>query len=403
MPVFEYKVARSDGSTLQGQVEGENENMARSHLEGQGFLVFQLRRQDAWAKVSIGSPGGHGKIPLQEFLIFNQELLALIKAGLPVLKVWDLLIERARHAGFQSVLGLIRQDIRGGASMSEALANHPQQFPELYIATIKAGEQSGNLPEMLHRYILHLKLMIGLRQKLVKALAYPSFLVLASFGLMALFIVFVIPNFMGIYQDSARELPLPTQILITVMENLQAYLLPATGFVLLLGIAGGLGYRTPQGKMALDRLVLQFPVVGESLFKHHAIQFTRTLATVLSGGIPLVEALRIARGSLSNRYLATGLGEAITQVREGAPLAASLGQHKILPALALEMVAVGEETGSLETMLRDVAEFFEVEMDFRLNQMTTWIETGLLLTMGVVIGTILIVMYLPIFQMAGGG
>ena len=402
MPVFEYKVARSNGSTLQGQVEGENENMARSHLEGQGFLVFHLRRQDAWAGVSIGSLGSRGKIPLQEFMIFNQELLALIKAGLPILRVWDLLIERARPGGFQSVLGLVRQDIRGGAATSEALANHPQHFPELYVATMKAGEQSGNLSEVLQRYIQHLKLMIGLRQKLVKALAYPTFLVLASVGLMAVFILFVIPTFMEVYQGTARELPIPTQILIHVVDNMQAYLLPSSSLVILLGLAGWLWYRTPRGTITLDRVVLRIPVVGEYLRKHHAIQFTRTLATVLSGGIPLVEALRIAKGSFSNRYLVTGLGKAITQVREGAPLAASLGQHNILPKLALEMVSVGEETGSLETMLRDVAEFFETEMDFRLNQMTTWIETGLLLAMGVVIGTVLIVMYLPIFEMAGG-
>ncbi len=401
MPVFQYRVARSDGTTLEGQIEGNSEGAARSQLEGQGLLVFQLRRQGSWSTLASASTQRHGKIALQEFLIFNQELVALIKAGLPILKVWDLLIERAKHAGFRAVLESVRQDIRGGASASEALSRHPVHFPELYIASVKAGEQSGNLPEVLQRYIQHLKLMIGLRQKIVKALAYPSFLVVASAIVLAFFLLFVIPTFMEIYADSSKSLPFATQVLMSAVSMFQGLLLPGIIGLIIGGVAFRVWYRTAGGRLLWDGVFLNIPWIGDMLQKQYTIQFTRTLATVVSGGTPLVEALQIARGAISNRRLSTGLAAAVTEIREGAALAAALGRHRILPRVALEMVAVGEETGSLELMLRDVAEFYEGEMDFRLGQLATWIETALLLTMGVVVGTIVIIMYLPVFQMAG--
>ncbi len=400
MPVFTYRVARADGTTLEGQVEGDNESTARAQLEGQGFFVFQLRPKGARGAVSPGRPQQKGSLSLQDSLIFNQELLALIKAGLPILRVCDLLIERARQAGFRAVLEEVRRDIRGGASASEALSRHPAYFPSLYIATIRAGEQAGNLPEVLQRYISHLKLMIGLRQKMMKALAYPAVLVLASLGLIVFFLVFVVPSFMDIYRDSTKSLPLPTEILIGLVETLQTYMMPGLIGIGALGLAFLLWVRTAPGQVAWDGILLRIPWVGETYVKHHTIQFTRSLATVLSGGTPLVDGLQIARGSLSNRFLSLRLDRATAQVRDGATLAASLGEQRVVPRLALEMVTVGEETGALEHMLRDVAEFYEGDLDYRLNQLTSFIEIALLVAMGLVIGTILIVMYLPIFEMA---
>ena len=401
MPTFLYRVARSDGTTLDGQLDSDNESLARAQLEGQGLLVFRLQPKGSWSSVASVSIQTRGRISLQEFLIFNQELLALIRAGLPVLRVFDLLIERARHAGFRRILEGVREDIRGGASASEALSRHPTYFPDLYIASIRAGEQAGNLTEVLQRYIVHLKLMIGLRQKITKALLYPAFLVLIGIVVVAFMLGYVLPVFMEVYEGSAKSLPYATQLLITVVERGQVYLLPAVVSVVVMGITLWSWYRTAPGRALLDRVLLRLPWLGDMLMRHHTIQFTRTLATVLSGGTPLVEALRIARGAVSNRFMAAGLAGVVVQIQEGTTLAASLEQHKVVPRLALEMLAVGEETGSLEIMLRDVAEFYEGEMDFQLGQLTAAIEPVLLLLMGIVVGTIVIVMYLPVFEMAG--
>jgi len=401
MAVFLYRVARPDGSTLDGQVEGEDEQLVRTKLEGQGFLIFKLRRRGA---VTSGSPINFQSfrgLPLGEFLIFNQELLALIKAGLPVLRVWDLLIERARHSGFQQALRAVRQDIRGGASASEALAKHPSYFSDLYIATIRAGEQSGNVADVLQRFIGYLKLMIGLRQKVAKALAYPAFLILVGMGVIGFLLAYVMPTFVSVYGESAKTLPVATQALIDVVTAAKSYVLPVVVSLCAALLAGRAYYATPTGRLTVDRYLLRAPLLGSIFIKHHTIQLARTLGTILGGGMPLVDALHFTKGAVSNRYIAKAIGEGVEEIREGTTLAAALDRPGVFPKLAMEMLSVGEETGSLEMMLHDVAEFYEGDLDLRLTQLTTWIEPVLLLVMGVLVGGIVIVMYLPVFQMAG--
>jgi type IV pilus assembly protein PilC len=334
-------------------------------------------------------------------LIFNQELLALVKSGLPVLRVWDLLIERAGHAGFQQVLRDVRDNIRGGSSASDALAKHPAYFPELYVATIKTGEQSGNLADVLQRYVGYLKLMIGLRQKVIKALSYPLFLVLIGVGVIVFLLTYVMPTFVSVYGESAKTLPWATQALMDVVKHAESRLVPLA--LLLLGLAVGARayYATPAGRLAVDRFMLRAPLIGPLAVKHNTVQLTRTLGTILASGIPLVDALQSAKGAVSNRWIAKGMAGAVHDIREGATLAAAVSRPQVLPKLAVEMLSVGEETGSLDAMLRDVAEFYEADLDTRLTQLTTWIEPALLLVMGVLVGGIVIVMYLPVFQMAG--
>lgn len=401
MPVFSYRVARPDGSTLDGQMEGEEEHLVRAKLEGQGFLVFRLQRRGATiSSLSLGWPA-FGKLPLREFLVFNQELLALVKAGLPVLRVWDLLIERANHSGFQQALRTIRQDIRGGASASEALTKHPSHFSELYIATIRAGEQSGNLAEVLQRFISYLKLMIGLRQKVSKALAYPGFLVLVGIAVIGFLLTYVVPTFVSVYAETSKSLPPATQLLLDLVTGGQAYVLPGLVGLVVIGLVSRAYYITPTGRLVVDRLLLSLPLLGPIFVKHYTVQLTRTLATILAGGTPLVDALFVASGAISNRYVSVGVAGAVEEIREGTTLAAALDRPKIFPKLAVEMLSVGEETGSLPTMLHDVAEFYEGDLDLQLTQLTTWIEPMMLLVMGVLVGAIVIVMYLPVFQMAG--
>ncbi|MEK6532529.1 MAG: type II secretion system F family protein, partial [Nitrospirota bacterium] len=225
MAIFTYRVARSDGSIVDGQIEGVEEAAVRGKLEAQGLLVFTLHQRRGVASGHAASSRSWGKLPLGEFLIFNQEFLALVKSGLPVLRVWDLLIERAQHTGFQQALRDVRQDIRGGMASSDALAKHPTYFPELYIATVKAGEQSGNLPEVLQRYIGYLKLMMALRQKVTKALSYPLFLVLIGVGVIAFLLTYVMPTFVSVYGENAKTLPWATQLLMDIVQHGEAQLI----------------------------------------------------------------------------------------------------------------------------------------------------------------------------------
>ena len=401
MAVFTYRVARPDGSTVNGHIEGDEESAVRAKLESQGLLVFKLHRRGMGVSAASGKSWSWGTLPLGEFLIFNQELLALVKSGLPVLRVWDLLIERAGHGGFRQVLRDVRENIRGGSSASDALARHPAYFPELYVATIKTGEQSGNLADVLQRYVGYLKLMIGLRQKVIKALSYPLFLILIGVGVIGFLLTYVMPTFVSVYGESAKTLPWATQALMDVVKHAESRLVPLA--LLLVGLAVGARayYTTPAGRLAVDRLMLKAPLFGPIVVKHNTVQLTRTLGTILASGIPLVDALQSAKGAVSNRWIAKGMAGAVNDIREGVTLAAAVSRPQVLPKLAVEMLSVGEETGSLDAMLRDVAEFYEADLDTRLTQLTTWIEPALLLVMGVLVGGIVIVMYLPVFQMAG--
>jgi len=400
MAVFAYRVARPDGSTIYGHVEGEEESLVRAKLESQGLLVFHLHKRGR-ATVELRKPWLLGKLPLGQFLIFNQELLALVKSGLPILRVWDLLIERAGHAGFQQVLREVKDDIRGGASTSNALAKHSQYFSELYVATVKAGEQSGNLPDVLQRYVAYLKLMIALRQKVTKAISYPLVLVFIGVAVIGFLLTYVMPTFVSVYGESAKTLPWATQLLLDVVTQSESLALPA--IVVVIGMLLGMRayYTTSAGRLSIDRLFLTLPVAGQIVVQHNTVQLTRTLGTILGGGTPLVDALQSACAAVSNRFVSQQLVRAVDEIREGATLAKALDRPKVLPRLAIEMLSVGEETGSLETMLRDIAEFYEADLDTRLAQLTTWIEPALLLVMGVMVGGIVIVMYLPVFQMAG--
>ena len=400
MGVFTYRVARSDGTTIHGYTEGESESLVRAKLESQGLLVFNLHRRGI-TSVKTETSWSWGKLPLGQFLIFNQELLALIKSGLPILRIWDLLIERAGHAGFQRTLHDVREDIRGGASASDALAKHPVYFPELYVATVKAGEQSGNLPEVLQRYIVYLKLMVGLRQKVKKAISYPIVLTIIGLAVVGFLLTYVMPTFVSVYGESAKTMPWATQVLLDVVMNAKSWIAPVAAAVIGITLGMHAYYATSAGQLTIDRLVLKVPVVGQIAVERNTVQLTRTLGTILAGGTPLVDALQGARGAVSNRWISQEMSGAVNEIREGMTLADALGRSRVLPKLAIEMLSVGEETGSLDTMLRDVAEFYEADLDTKLTQLTTWIEPALLLVMGILVGGIVIVMYLPVFQMAG--
>lgn len=401
MASFTYKVAKPSGATVNGQIDGDDERAVRNKLEGDGYIVIGLQNQDKSVHAGTGKFRFGGKLALHEVLVFNQELVALLKAGLAVLRVWDLLIERTSHVEFHAALRTIREDIRGGSATSDAMAKHPQFFNELYVSTIRAGEQSGNLPEVLQRYIAYLKLMMELKAKVTKALAYPAFLVIVGVGVIGFLVGYVMPTFVSVYSESSQTLPVATQTLLDLIGWINRYFV--LGLVLLVGAIVGLkAYRgTEAGRLTTDRLLLSAPGIGLILTYHHTIQLMRTLGTVLAGGIPAVEAVQIAGGAVSNRYMARGLAEAVERIREGTTLASAIEAQHVLPKLATEMIAVGEETGSLETMLRDIAEFYEGSLDLKLTRMTTWIEPVLLLAMGFIVGTIVIIMYLPVFQMAG--
>ncbi len=392
MPVFTYRAVREDGTSVADETMAADADELRHNLESRGYLVLNLeKKKTAFAR------GGSGSA--KDFLIFNQEFTTLIKAGLPILQSLEILHKRTEKRGFRTTLESVLREIKGGSTLSDAMAMHPAYFSPLYTATVRAGEKSGALVDVLKRFIVYQKRVLAMRRKLITALAYPVFLVIAVLSVLSLFFLYIIPNFTAMYSDQAASLPVLTTLLISFTKILSSY----APFFAAGACAAGIGIyawqKTDAGRNVLDNLKLRLPVAKTLLIQYILAQITRTLATVLRGGIPLVQALDTTAGVIENRVMARRLTEVRRLVTEGVSLANACEQTRLAPDMTVRMIEVGESSGDLPQMLEDVSDFYEQEVENRLTVLTTLIEPVLMLSMGLVIAFIVVALYLPIFQM----
>jgi type IV pilus assembly protein PilC len=396
MSLYTCKLGASDGKILYREFEAVEPAVLRKSLEDQGFFVFEVKRKPLQFLFDKGVK--RRSIDNRALLTFNQELLVLIKAGMPIMQVLDAILERHESGKFAEILREIREDVKGGAALSTALERHGRSFPHLYVASIRAGERTGDLPSTIRRYIQYLKRVDGIRKKIVAALFYPAILVLFAFMAITLLLLYVVPTFAQVYADSGSQLPLLTRMLIEFTSVLKRF----APLVVLLAIGAAAAYRTwvgtESGRYTVDRFKLTVPLGGDVFTKYSVAGFSRTLATVLGSGIPIIESLRMSIGTLNNKYMEKRLFEAVRFIEEGGRLSTALERVHIMPPLALRMLGVGETTGSLEDMLVDISDYLEDELEERMRLLTTAIEPAIMLIMGVVIGVIIIAMYLPVFK-----
>jgi len=399
MALFTCKLGASDGKILYRELEAAEPGMLRKSLEEQGFFVFEIKKKRFQFLFDKGIK--RRRIDNRSLLTFNQELLVLIKAGMPIMQILDTILERHDSGRLTEILRQVREDVKGGAALSAALEKHGRLFPHLYVASIRAGERTGDLANTIRRFIQYLKRVDGFRKKVVSALFYPSIIVVVAFLAVALLLIYVVPTFSQVYADAGSQLPLPTQMLIAFTSFLRRFILLGVSLL----FAGVYAYRTwvsrESGRYAVDRLKLRIPFVGDVFTKYSVAGFTRTLATVLGSGIPIIESLRMSIGTLNNLYMEKRLYEAVRFVEEGGRLSTAFERVGIMPPLALRMLGVGETTGALEDMLVDISDYLEDELEERMHILTTAIEPAVMVVMGVVIGVIIITMYLPIFKIAG--
>ncbi len=391
MPLFTYQAVREDGTSFTSEAMASDAEELRRELEGKGYLILGLAEKRAFLR-----GGGYSA---KDFLLFNQEFATLVKAGLPILQSLEILHKRTDKPRFRNALDSIINDIKGGTALSDALAKHPVLFPPLYTATVRAGEKSGALVDVLRRYITYQKKMITVLSKLKMSLAYPIFLVVALVAVLMLFFLYVIPNFTQMYSDQAGSLPLLTSILISFTATLTR----SAPFLLAGMIAAGIGIamwrKTDAGRTTLDAIKLRIPLVRSLVTQYLLAQITRTLSTVLRGGIPLVQALDTTSGVIGNRVMSRKLMEARTLVTEGVSLASAFERTRLAPDMTVRMIEVGESSGDLPEMLEDVADFYDQEVENTLSTLTTMIEPVLMLCMGVIMAIIVVALYLPIFEM----
>jgi type IV pilus assembly protein PilC len=336
----------------------------------------------------------------REFLVFNQELATLLKAGMPLVPSLDLLKGRVDSPVFRGVLDDVYERVRSGTSLSDAFAAHGDLFPRVYTASLLAGERSGNLEGILRRYVEYAKVIAAVKRKTVSALVYPAILIALAIVLVTIIVVRVVPAFSDFYESFGAQLPLATRVIVTVSGFVRdEFLLLLAG----MGIAAATfvaWVRQPGQQARFDHLILDMPALGDVARKFATSQMARTLATLLGGGLPLVSALDIAANSVGNQYMAGQLEAVSTRVREGESFARALEARGVFPDVAVKMAEVGESTGALQEMLNTVADFYDEEISTNMERFITLVEPALLVSMGLVIAGLLLALYMPLFQLS---
>src|SRR5579884_1513334 len=398
MQEWTLKYADARGEIHQQVAVASSERELRERYAQQGFLIYSIKPRSELA--SIAKPAGkRQKLNLEKFLIFNQQFVTLIRAGLPILKALDLLAERLTDPKLSTLIKGVREEVRNGALLSDAFARQGA-FPPIYVTSVLAGERSGSLAEVIERYIAYQKLSLSVRKKLMVSLLYPAVLVTLVVCLIVFLVTYVVPNFAQLYSSMNADLPAPTQILIAVGTTARNYVLLGFVGLILAVLAFRWWARTPRGSERIDRALLKVPLLGEVWLKYQVAQFSRVLGTLLVGGIPLLPALETASESLGTEVLKKVLQQAAKLVREGQSLSSSLRQTKVFPGLSIDMIEVGESTGALPSMLGSVAEFYEDDVATRTTAALSLIEPAIMIFMGIFVAFVLISLYLPIFSLA---
>jgi type IV pilus assembly protein PilC len=397
MPEFIVRVGTADGEIAERHVMAVDVRSAEEELRRQGLHVFETKR--GTLRLADLLPTRGRVISTEHFLLFNQELLALVRAGLPILQSFDIMLERQKNQRFREVLHDVREKVKSGVALSDAFASYGDLFPAIYSTSLRAGERSGDLEGVLKRFLRYQKIIVNLRKRVFGALIYPAILIALSTAMVLIMLTVVIPKFSQFYAGFNAELPWATRVAIAFANNLRSNIV----VILLAAVAAVVALRhwvKTRGRMMFDNFKLKIPLVGGILHRFAIMQFTQSLGTLLAGGTPMVPSIEIASQSVTNVLVSSKIFGIVQNVREGEPLWRSLDSTNVVSDLAVEMIKVGESTGALTEMLANVSEFYDEEIEARLSRMVAAIEPIILVVMGIVIAVLLYAFYLPLFQLS---
>jgi type IV pilus assembly protein PilC len=388
------KVGTPSGEVVERRFSAADEAALRAELEQKGYYLFSARRGLGLADLQLRRP----KIPADLLMLFGQELAALLKAGLPLFQSLDVMLERQHHPLFRRSLGAIREKVKSGTALSEAVRAEGALYPPIFAASLVAGERSGSLETVLRRFVQYLRLNQALKKKAIAASIYPIVLLFVMVSLIAVLMVVVIPRFEQFYEGLNVELPVITQVLIFLARHVARNVWWIGPLVLAAPFAAAAWLRREGSGVILDRFLLSLPFLGSLMRMYATSQLARTLSTLLSGGLPLLNALDVAAASIGNRAMAAAVAGATGHIREGRSLTYALESTGMVDNLALEMVKVGEQTGALGEMLGSVSEFYDEELDTRVAAVLSLVEPVMLVVMAAVVALMLLAFYLPLFQ-----
>jgi type IV pilus assembly protein PilC len=403
MPVFLYQVKDKNGRAVSGQLDALTMRDAAAKLRDDGYFITSIRPKGSNVSAKKGGLSGlGGKVKLNDLLVFSKQLAVLIRAGLNINTCLRILNEQTENKNFATVLAQIRAEVEGGEALYVAIKRRPKIFPAMYTHMIEAGEASGQLETVLDRLVEHLEREFELKKKVTGAMVYPAVIAMVATAAIFVLMIFVVPTFTQMFTDSGMELPGMTQLLVNTSKVFANY-----WYILIAALAGivfGFKYyhSTPAGRNSVDKLLFGMIVVGPVIKKLVAARFTRTLATLLDSGVLVTNAMEIVERAVGNAVVAAAINKARVSVTKGSGIAAPLAETKILPVMVTQMIAVGEETGELSTMLNNVADFYEKEAGYAIEGLTSLIEPAIIVCMGVVVGAVVVAIYLPMMDISSG-
>lgn len=399
MPVFDYEVKdKKTGKTTKGKITADNATLVRQHLSGTGQIVISIKEQSALAAMMDFELGG-SSVKRKDVAIFSRQFATMIEAGLPITKCLSILAAQTESKPLQNIIMQLSTDVESGDSLSEAVARHPKVFPVIFVSMIKAGEVGGVLDVVLGRLADHFENELAIRGKIISAITYPIAMAVLVVGIAAAMLIFIVPTFAKMFEDAGAKLPFITQAMLSASEFMRSWQGAVSVVVMIIGFFIFNWWRKGPGKKVWDAVVLRLPVVGPIVLKMVLSRFTRTFATLVSAGVPMLTALSIVADTAGNHSISSVVLDARESVKEGGNLAEPFANAPIFPAMVSQMIAVGEETGALDVMLSKVADFYDEEVSSAVDALTSTLEPIMMGGLGGVVGVMVVGLYLPMFQM----
>ena len=400
MGKFKWEGTTKSGQSMKGEMEAPNEQAVQAQLRRQGISPGNIKEAGKGFDMELKIPGFEPKVTTKDLVVFTRQFATMIDAGLPLVQCLDILGKQQENKTFKANLTQVKEDVESGSTFADALKKHPNAFDTLYINLVAAGEIGGILDTILNRLAAYIEKAMKLKKKVKSAMTYPATIIGIAVLVIAVILVFVIPQFQSMFESFGSTLPLPTLIVIAISDFLQNYIFVIIGVCY--GTAWGLKriYKTPKGQLFMDALFLKLPVMGILIRKVAVAKFTRTLGTMISSGVPILDGLDIVAKTAGNKIVENAIYKVAQSISEGKTIAEPLEQSGVFPPMVCQMIAIGEQSGSIDTMLNKIADFYDDEVDDAVGNLTAMMEPMLMLFLGTTVGGLVVAMYLPIFKMA---
>ncbi len=401
MGKFAWEGVTRAGQSLKGEMDAPSVEVVMAQLRRQGIQPGNVKERGKGLDLELKIPGFEPKITAKDLVVFTRQFATMIDAGLPLVQCLDILGKQQENKTFRKILMQVKEDVESGSTFADALKKHPKAFDELYVNLVAAGEIGGILDTILNRLAAYIEKALKLKKKVKSAMTYPATIIGIAVVVISVILVFVIPSFEKLFADFGGELPTPTKLVIAFSNIVQRYILVFIGLFMAGSWAFKRYYKTPRGRLQMDALFLRLPIMGVLIRKVAVAKFSRTLGTMISSGVPILDGLDIVAKTAGNKVVENAIYKVRQSISEGKTIAEPLQQSGVFPSMVCQMITVGEQSGAIDTMLNKIADFYDDEVDDAVGNLTAMMEPLLMLFLGTTVGGLVIAMYLPIFKLAG--